>query len=127
MGLGRVKTFRPRETGDAKLNLACWHLWRCRATGDGTAYRAVEDLHLLAKRLPSCYACLKFAPGRHFRGPCDGPRATRVAAKTETRPFRSRWQGAQLVWPAGEFAFKPLPASKPLTTDSIGAGRPGPS
>ena len=22
-GLGRVKTFRPRETGDAKLNLAC--------------------------------------------------------------------------------------------------------
>ena len=23
LGLGRVKTFRPRETGDAKLNLAC--------------------------------------------------------------------------------------------------------
>ena len=23
-GLGRVKTFRPRETGDAKLNLACY-------------------------------------------------------------------------------------------------------
>ncbi len=23
MGLGRVKTFWPRETGDAKLNLAC--------------------------------------------------------------------------------------------------------
>ena len=22
-GFGRVKTFRPRETGDAKLNLAC--------------------------------------------------------------------------------------------------------
>jgi len=24
LGLGRVKTFRPRETGDAKLNLACY-------------------------------------------------------------------------------------------------------
>jgi hypothetical protein len=23
-GLGRVKTFRPRDTGDAKLNLACY-------------------------------------------------------------------------------------------------------
>jgi hypothetical protein len=25
MGLGRVKTFRLRETGDGKLNLACCH------------------------------------------------------------------------------------------------------
>ncbi len=24
MGLGRVKTVRPRDTGDAKLNLACY-------------------------------------------------------------------------------------------------------
>ena len=42
LGLGRVKTFRPRETGDAKLNLACCH--NCKLESTWLARSAVSDL-----------------------------------------------------------------------------------
>ena len=42
MGLGRVKTFRPRETGDATLNLACCH--NCELESTWFARSAVSDL-----------------------------------------------------------------------------------
>jgi len=42
MGLGRVKTFRPRETGDAKLNLACCRT--CELESAWFARSAVSDL-----------------------------------------------------------------------------------
>ena len=42
MGLGRVKTFRPRETGDAKLNLACY--CNCEPESPWFAWSAVSDL-----------------------------------------------------------------------------------
>jgi hypothetical protein len=41
-GLGRVKMFRPRETGDAKLNLACCH--NCELESRWLARSAVNDL-----------------------------------------------------------------------------------
>jgi hypothetical protein len=41
-GLGRVKMFRPRETGDAKLNLACCH--NCELESTWFARSAVSDL-----------------------------------------------------------------------------------
>jgi hypothetical protein len=41
-GLGRVKMFRPRETGDAKLNLACCH--NCELESTWLARSAVNDL-----------------------------------------------------------------------------------
>jgi hypothetical protein len=42
LGLGRVKTVRPRETGDAKLNLACCH--NCKLESTWLARSAVSDL-----------------------------------------------------------------------------------
>jgi hypothetical protein len=42
LGLGRVKTFRPRETGDAKLNLACCR--NCELESMWFARSAVCDL-----------------------------------------------------------------------------------
>jgi hypothetical protein len=42
LGLGRVKTFRPRETGDAKLNLACCR--NCELESTWFARSAVNDL-----------------------------------------------------------------------------------
>ena len=42
LGLGRVKTFRPRETGDAKLNLACCRT--CEPESAWFAPSAVSDL-----------------------------------------------------------------------------------
>ena len=42
MGLGRVKTFWPRETGDAKLNLACCR--NCELESTWLARSAVSDL-----------------------------------------------------------------------------------
>src|ERR1700736_6160411 len=42
LGLGRVKTFRPRETGDAKLNLACCR--NCELESTWFAWSAVCDL-----------------------------------------------------------------------------------
>ena len=42
LGLGRVKTFRPRETGDARLNLACYRNWELESTW--FARSAVSDL-----------------------------------------------------------------------------------
>jgi hypothetical protein len=42
MGLGRVKTFRPRETGDGKLNLAC--CLNCELESTWFARSAVSDL-----------------------------------------------------------------------------------
>jgi hypothetical protein len=41
-GLGCVKTVRPRETGDAKLNLACCH--NCELESTWRARSAVSDL-----------------------------------------------------------------------------------
>ena len=41
-GLGRVKTLRPREIGDAKLNLACCH--NCELEFTWLARSAVSDL-----------------------------------------------------------------------------------
>jgi hypothetical protein len=41
-GLGRVKTFRPRETGDAKLSLACCR--NCELESTWFARSAVSDL-----------------------------------------------------------------------------------
>jgi hypothetical protein len=41
-GLGRVKTFRPRETGDVKLNLAC--CCNCELESTWFARSAVSDL-----------------------------------------------------------------------------------
>jgi hypothetical protein len=42
LGLGRVKMFRPRETGDAKLNLASCH--NCELESTWLARSAVSDL-----------------------------------------------------------------------------------
>src|SRR3981081_1095481 len=42
MGLGRVKTVRPRETGDAKLNLACCRT--CELDSTWFARSTVSDL-----------------------------------------------------------------------------------
>jgi hypothetical protein len=42
MGLGRVKTFRLRETGDAKLNLTCCR--NCELESTWFARSAVSDL-----------------------------------------------------------------------------------
>ena len=42
LGLGRVKTFWPRETGDAKFNLACCH--NCELESTWLARSAVSDL-----------------------------------------------------------------------------------
>ena len=42
MGLGRVKTVRPRDTGDAKLNLACYR--NCELESTWFARSAVSDL-----------------------------------------------------------------------------------
>jgi len=42
MGLGRVKTFRPRETGDANLNLACCR--NCELESTWFARSVVSDL-----------------------------------------------------------------------------------
>ena len=42
LGLGRVKTFRPRETGDGKLNLACCR--NCELESTWFARSAVSDL-----------------------------------------------------------------------------------
>jgi hypothetical protein len=42
LGLGRVKMFRPRETGDAKLNLACCRNGELESTW--LARSAVSDL-----------------------------------------------------------------------------------
>jgi hypothetical protein len=42
IGLGRVKTFRPRETGDAKLNLACCR--NCEPESTWLARSAVSDV-----------------------------------------------------------------------------------
>jgi hypothetical protein len=42
LGLGRVKTFQPRETGDAKLNLACCR--NCELESTWFARSAVNDL-----------------------------------------------------------------------------------
>jgi hypothetical protein len=50
MGLGRVKTFRPRETGDAKLNLACCH--NCELESTWFARSAVSDL-VAPMRMPT--------------------------------------------------------------------------
>ena len=41
-GLGRVKTLRPRETADAKLNLACY--CNCEPESPWFARSAVSDL-----------------------------------------------------------------------------------
>ena len=41
-GLGRVKTYRPRETGDAKLNLACYR--NCELESTWLARSVVSDL-----------------------------------------------------------------------------------
>ena len=41
-GLGRVKTYRPRETGDAKLNLACYP--NCELESTWFARSVVSDL-----------------------------------------------------------------------------------
>ena len=87
MGLGRVKTFRPRETGDAKLNLACWHLWRCRATGDGTAYRAVEDLHFIGEATPKLLRVPQIRSWQTF------PRPMRWSSRNKSR----RQDGNQAV------------------------------
>jgi hypothetical protein len=42
LGLGRVKTYRPRETGDAKLNLACYP--NCELESTWFARSGVSDL-----------------------------------------------------------------------------------
>ncbi len=42
LGLGRVKTFRPMETGDAKLNLACY--CNCELESTWFARSVVSDL-----------------------------------------------------------------------------------
>jgi hypothetical protein len=49
-GLGRVKMFRPRETGDAKLNLACCH--NCELESTWFARSAVSDL-VAPMRMPT--------------------------------------------------------------------------
>ena len=48
-GLGRVKTVRPRETCDAKLNLACCH--NCELESTWRARSPVSDL-VAPKRMP---------------------------------------------------------------------------
>jgi hypothetical protein len=50
LGLGRVKMFRPRETGDAKLNLACCRT--CELESAWFAPSAVSDL-VAPMRMPT--------------------------------------------------------------------------
>ena len=50
LGLGRVKTFRPRETGDAKFNLACCR--NCELESTWFARSAVSDL-VAPMRMPT--------------------------------------------------------------------------
>ena len=47
MSLGRVKTFRPRETGDAKFNLACYR--NCELESIWIARSVVSDLVALMR------------------------------------------------------------------------------
>jgi len=76
---------------------------------------AVEDLHLLAKRLPSCYACLKFAPGRHFRGPCDGPRATKSRRQDGNQAVSLTMAGRPAGLAGGRICLQATP--RPKTSD----------
>ena len=50
LGLGCVKTVRPRETGDAKLNLACYR--NCELESTWFARSAVSDL-VAPMRMPT--------------------------------------------------------------------------
>jgi hypothetical protein len=48
VGLGRVKTFRPREAGDAKLNLPCYR--NCELESTWFLVAPMRTLHVLDRR-----------------------------------------------------------------------------
>jgi hypothetical protein len=99
-GLGRVKTYRPRETGDAKLNLACYR--NCELESTWFALSAVSDLVApmrMPMRTPHVWitAMSGFTPPARAAGNLSSrrvvswqsPRVRRPAMAAGLRSFRS--------------------------------------